>query len=73
MEYITADEDAWHCICGNKAVQDGFYPCDTKGDEMVPDVGSDWDGLYLCARCGRIINQATLEVVGHNPDPIFLE
>jgi hypothetical protein len=75
MEFITAektDRHAWLCVCGNTPVGDGFFPCDEHGNEMVPDIGSDWNGLYVCARCGRIIKQDTLEVVGRNPHPNLL-
>lgn len=61
--------DAWICVCGNMPAQGGFYPCDRAGNEMEPDIGSDWDGLYVCADCGRIIDQATLLVTGRNPNP----
>lgn len=69
MEHITAektDTDAWHCICGNTPGSDGFFPCDNEGNEMEPIKGSNWVGLYVCARCGRIIEQDTLEVIGRN-------
>jgi hypothetical protein len=65
-------DEAWICICGNTPTGGGFYPCDKNGDEMEPSIGSDWDNLYVCADCGRIINQATLEVVGRNPHPKML-
>jgi len=77
MEKITyekGDEEAWICICGNMPSDAGFYPCDKNGDEMEPVIGSDWSGLYVCndkkngSFCGRILDQATLEVVGRNPD-----
>ena|ERR1700761_5103140 len=66
-EHITreaGDEDAWICICGNTPVDDGFYPCDENGNELEPTIGSGWTDLYVCANCGRIIKQDTLEVVG---------
>jgi hypothetical protein len=66
-EYLGDIKDAWVCICGNKPDYQGFFPCDADGNEMVPDVQSDWAGLYVCGRCGRIIKQETLEVIGHNP------
>lgn len=75
MEKITAlksDRDAWLCICGNTPTSDGFYPCDEDGNEMEPSKGSGWNGLYVCGRCGRVINQETLEVVGRNPQPKLL-
>ena len=74
-EFITHEAgsaEAWICLCGNDPVSDGFYPCDANGNEMEPLIGSDWDNLYVCARCGRVINQDTLEVVGQNPQPKFL-
>ena len=75
MEFITADKtdsDAWRCICGNTPVSDGFFPCDENGDEMEPTIGSGWTDLYVCARCGRVIKQGTLEVVGQNLHPKLL-
>lgn len=72
-EYITheaEDHDAWHCICKNTPCGGGFYPCNEKGDEMEPVEG--WNNLYVCADCGRIINQDTLEVMGRNPNPVLL-
>jgi len=74
-EHIThepEDRDAWHCICKNTPCDGGFYPCDEKGNEMEPTIGSNWNGLYVCADCGRIIKQDTLEVIGQNPNPVFL-
>lgn len=62
-------EDGWICICGNTAADDGFFPCDQYGNELEPTVGSAWSGLYVCFKCGRIINQDTLEVIGKNPEP----
>lgn len=62
-------EDGWICICGNTPADDGFYPCDQDGNEIEPTVGSAWAGLYVCFKCGRIIDQETLEVVGKNPEP----
>jgi hypothetical protein len=55
------------CICGNMANTDGFFPCDEHGNQMSPDIGSDWNNLYVCGKCGRIIDHDTLEVVGQNP------
>lgn len=69
MEHITADkfdQDAWHCICGNTPCGSGFYPCDAQGNEVEPVSGSGWEDLYVCGRCGRIIRQGTLEVIGQN-------
>lgn len=56
------NEEAWVCVCGNTPTSHGFHPCDLAGNEMEPAKG--WRDLYLCAGCGRIVNQNTLEVVG---------
>jgi hypothetical protein len=74
-EYIFNEpswEDAWVCICGNTPTGGGFYPCDENGHEMEPTAESDWVNFYVCAECGRIINQDTLEVIGQNPNPKML-
>jgi hypothetical protein len=62
ITHETGNEDAWICICGNTPGTDGFYPCDREGTEIEPAAG--WNDLYVCARCGRIINQTSLDVVG---------
>ena len=75
VERITheeGNEEAWVCVCGNRPTEDGFYPCDREGNEVEPIVGSNWENLYVCAQCGRIISVNTLEVVGQNPSPQFL-
>jgi len=72
-EHITHEsgsDEAWICICKNTTDADGFFPCDDKGDEIEPVTG--WDSLYVCARCGRIIEQSTLAVGGRNPNPRLL-
>jgi hypothetical protein len=65
IKYERRDKDAWVCVCGNTPTSDGFQPCDKAGNEMEPTIGSDWNDLYVCDRCGRIIRQKTLEVIGH--------
>jgi hypothetical protein len=65
------DETDWVCICGNETGRQGFRPCDSAGNEMEPRADSDWNDLYVCGECGRIIDQNTLEVVGLNPDPVL--
>jgi len=72
ISHEAGDDDAWVCICGNTPPGDGFYPCDENGDEMTPSVGSNWNNLYVCARCGRIINQETLHVLGQNKNSKLL-
>lgn len=72
-EVIThepGDDDAWVCICRNTPCGGGFYPCDKMGNQVEPVEG--WEGLYVCADCGRIIHYDSLEVIGQNPNPIFL-
>ncbi len=69
IKHLLEDVDAWVCVCGNRPIYDGFSPCDKDGDEMEPSIGSDWENLYVCFGCGRIINSDTLEVVGRNPHP----
>ena len=63
-EQIThepGNEEAWVCVCGNKPDSEGFYPCDSSGKEIEPVTG--WPGLYVCAKCGRVIDPSTLRVV----------
>ena len=67
-EHITREPGnvgAWVCICGNRTDYDGFFPCDKDGNEMQPVQG--WVNVCVCFRCGRIIDQQSLEVVGQNP------
>jgi len=65
-EHIThesGNKDAWVCICGNNPSEDGFYPVNEDGHEVEPTV-EDWKtNEYFCARCGRVIDQDSLEVV----------
>jgi hypothetical protein len=66
-EYIKHEEgnqEAWICVCANHPDSDGFFPCDKDGNEMEPAEG--WENLYVCGRCGRIIDQDSLEVVDRN-------
>ena len=60
------DNGAWICVCKNTPSGDGFFPCDDMGNEVEPLVGSNWNDKYICASCGRIINQYTLEITGRN-------
>jgi len=69
ITHEAGNDEAWICICGNTPSEDGFYPCDSKGKEMEPVIG--WEELYVCAKCGAIIDQKTLEIVGQNPNPVL--
>ena len=57
-------EEAWICLCGNTPTDSGFFPCNEAGVEIEPTEKDGWDDLYVCAGCGRIVNQTTLEVLG---------
>ena len=57
------DNDSWICVCDNRPIDDGFYPCDEKGNRMELDEAWIYP-LYVCGFCGRIIDSDTLEVVG---------
>jgi len=70
VTHETGSNEAWICICGNEPSEDGFSPCDEKGNEVEPVAG--WGGLYVCFRCGRMIDQVSLRVVGRNPQPKML-
>jgi len=53
------------CLCGNEPALEGFYASNWIGDQLEPVIGGAWKGrLYCCGRCGRIIDQDTLRVVG---------
>lgn len=53
-----SDAYSWICRCGNVAEADGFDPCLEDGTEVEPTVDGPWAGrLYVCRRCGRIIDQ----------------
>jgi hypothetical protein len=67
-EFIELDEsgDFVSCICGNTPTGQGFFTCDETGKEVYPTGDGPWDGIkYVCAECGRIIDQNTGEVIGH--------
>jgi len=65
ISHAEGSKEAWICLCANRPDSDGFYPCDKEGNEMEPVKG--WDGLYVCARCGRVIDQGSLKVLNQNP------
>lgn len=51
----VAEADDWVCICGNSTYLNGFYACDSDGNEIEPN--ALWDGIsWICGGCTRIIN-----------------
>jgi hypothetical protein len=63
-EKVFVDEfGEWTCLCGNTSYYEGFFPCDADGNEVDPTPENWTINLYRCDRCGRIINQATGEIV----------
>jgi hypothetical protein len=72
IAHKTNEPEAWVCTCGNEPTEDGFYPCNARGNEVRPTPENWKEPLYVCARCGRIIHQKTLEVIGQNYFPHFL-
>lgn len=72
IDHEPQDKDAWICICHNVPSDDGFFTCDAEGNEVEP-TAKDWKtNLYVCLRCGRMIDQDTLIVVGRNEHPKLL-
>ena len=65
------DTDSWICICGNTPIGDGFYPCNTEGEQVEPTPEGWTTNWYVCDRCGRVIDQQTLEVVGQRFENVF--
>ena len=63
ITYEAGSKEAWICICKNTELDYGFHSCDRNGNEIQP-VKNKWDGLYVCLKCGRIIDQKTFAVVG---------
>jgi hypothetical protein len=62
----AAGED-WVCVCGNRATDWSFFPCDWSGRQAELSAESWasglWYGLWCCIQCGRIIDADTLAVV----------
>ena len=42
-------EGSWHCLCGNDAMSDGFYPCNEAGREVEPTAEEWQTNAYVCA------------------------
>ncbi|MFG1872111.1 hypothetical protein [Micromonospora arborensis] len=61
-EYILVHPyQEWTCICGNTASASGFSPSDHRG---VPMEDGPWHGFHVCPDCGRVIHNATGQVIG---------
>jgi hypothetical protein len=43
------------CVCGNTASTGGWDTVDATGEVVEPIAGGDWDGLYGCRDCGRVV------------------
>jgi hypothetical protein len=67
IQHEPGDDSEWICLCGNTADADGFSTCAANGEDIEPNIGSDWDNLYRCDRCYRIIDQRDRRVVGMAP------
>lgn len=56
------------CVCGNEPAYDGFESCLEDGTVVEPTGGGGsraWKGkLYLCLKCGRIVDQDSLLITG---------
>jgi len=61
------DEYAWVCICQNTPDTGGFYSCDEDGDLIEP--GDEWEHLYRCDHCGRVLDDRDRRVIGINLNP----
>lgn len=61
---VKEDHGDWTCICGNQPHLEGFFPCNREGEEIDPSDEAGWEGLYVCDRCGRMIDSETRKIVG---------
>jgi hypothetical protein len=66
---LGENEDAWLCLCENYAEDDGFYTCDEDGNWIEGFTDGEWDNLYRCQTCGRVIDQRVGKVIGINLNP----
>ena len=68
VTHEAGNPEAWVCLCGNTPLEEGFYPCNREG-QLVEPTPEEWTThWYVCARCGRMIDQRSLEVVGMRRD-----
>ena len=72
IEREDGNPDAWICQCGNRPEEDGFYPCDEAGNLVEPTPEEWGSGLYVCFRCGAMIDPETLAIVGQ-ADPAVVQ
>lgn len=63
QEYVELKDGDIYCLCGNDPNYYGFFPCDGHG-EMIEPVADEWDNLYVCTLCSRMIDIRTAAVVG---------
>lgn len=61
------DQDDWICLCGNYPALHGFYPCDEDGNWIEP--AEEWNDLYRCHQCGRVIDDTDHRIIGMNLHP----
>ena len=67
ITHEAGNREAWICVCGNTPCDDGFYTCDSLGNEVEPD--HHWTTeLYVCHQCGRMIHFETLKIMGRNDE-----
>jgi hypothetical protein len=72
---LLPGDAGWECPCGNTSDKSGFMPSDSAGNftPLDPDSGeTGWGSEYgTCERCGRIVSEKTLEVVGRNEEAVL--
>ena len=68
----NTDEGYWICICGNDPGYYGFFRCDFDGEPLDIDLDpeTEYEGslLWVCDKCGRVVDHKTLSVVGYRKD-----
>lgn len=75
----TENNEQWRCLCGNTDGDAGFRPCGEDRSPVAPIGAGSWLSLYLCLRCGRIIDAASTSrragrwavAVVSDPDPTY--
>jgi hypothetical protein len=65
---ITVDSKKWKCNCSNKLnSKEQFYPSSLEG-KPIKNTNFQWQGIYTCSECGRIIDKNTLKVIGRKDE-----